>query len=202
MRRIPAIVLTVSTLVLAAGCASEKKSDNGSVPMAKIQAAPGGGAGETAPVTLKAGDAAPALSIEQWLKGSPVSAFESGKVYVVEFWATWCPPCVASIPHLTEIQAKHPEIVVIGVAGSERRPADGQPDTRVEKLNAFIAQRGEGMTYRVAYDEDRSMPKSWMEPAGQGGIPCTFIVGRDGKIAWIGHPVAMDKHLDAAIAAK
>lgn len=202
MNRSAMLPIAGCVILAAAGCANEKKTDNGSVPMAKIQGAPGGGeAREAAPITLKAGDAAPALSIEQWLKGSPVSGFESGKVYVVEFWATWCPPCVANIPHLNDTQAKHPEVVVIGVAGSERRPAEGQPDTRVEKLNAFIAQRGDGMNYRVAYDDDRSMPKAWMEPAGQNGIPCVFIVGGDGRIAWIGHPVAMDKHLATAIAA-
>jgi len=198
------IKLTTFTLAglvaLTAGCAQQKQADG--TQMAKIQAAPGGGqAREATPITLKAGDPAPALSIEQWLKGSPVASIERGKVYVVEFWATWCTPCVANIPHLNGIQAKHPEVVVIGVAGSERRPAEGQPDTRVEKLNDFIAKRGDGMNYRVAYDDDRSMPKAWMEPAGQNGIPCVFIVGRDGKIAWIGHPVAMDKHLESAIAA-
>lgn len=201
MLRFGTLVLTGSAIALAAGCAGEKKTEN-TAPMARIQAAPGGGeAREATPITLKAGDPAPALSIEQWLKGAPVNGIEKGKVYVVEFWATWCPPCVANIPHLDDIQARHPEVIVIGVAGSERRPADGQPDTRVEKLNAFIAQRGDGMNYRVAYDSDRSMPKAWMEPAGQNGIPCVFIVGADGTIAWIGHPVAMDKHLESAIAA-
>lgn len=202
MLRLGAVVLTGCAMTFAAGCAGEKKKETGTAPMAKIQAAPGGGEPrEAVPVTLRAGDAAPALSIEQWLKGAPVTGFEKGTVYVVEFWATWCPPCVANIPHLNDIQAKNPGVVVIGVAGSERRPAQGQPDTRVEKLNAFIAQRGEGMSYRVAYDEDRSMPKTWMEPAGENGIPCVFIVGGDGRIAWIGHPVAMDKHLEQAIAA-
>ncbi len=203
MRQLSTVAMTVSMVLMAAGCAGNKqKGQEGAVPMAKIERAPGGDqAREAAPVTLKTGDAAPALSIEQWLQGSPVSGFEAGKVYVVEFWATWCPPCVAAIPHLNEVQSQHPDIVVIGVAGSERRPAAGQPDTRVDKLKEFIAKRGEGMSYRVAYDDDRSMPKAWMEPAGQGGIPCTFIVGRDGKIAWIGHPVAMDKPLAAAIRA-
>lgn len=39
---------------------------------------------------LKPGDPAPALKIDKWVKGQPVEAFEKGKVYVVEFWATWC----------------------------------------------------------------------------------------------------------------
>jgi len=39
--------------------------------------------------TLKVGDAAPKLFVSEWVKGSQVSSFESGKVYLVEFWATW-----------------------------------------------------------------------------------------------------------------
>ncbi len=148
--------------------------------------------------TLKVGDPAPPLTIEQWLKGDPVSGFERGKVYVVEFWATWCPPCVRAIPHLSELQARHPEVVVIGVAGSERRPAQGQPDTRAEKLTSFIEDQGDKMAYRVAFDSDRSMPRAWMEPAGRDGIPCSFIVDREGRIAWIGHPMQMDDALARA----
>lgn len=202
MRRMNMAVVLGAAALAATGCADGgKKTDGGTAPMAKIQAGPTTAQREARPITLKAGDPAPPLSIEQWLRGEPVNGFEKGKVYVVEFWATWCTPCVANIPHLNQTQKDHPGIVVIGVAGSERRPAAGQPDTRVEKLNAFIAARGDGMNYRVAYDEDRSMPRAWMEPAGEGGIPCVFIVGGDGKIAWIGHPVAMDKHLEAAIAA-
>ena len=56
--------------------------------------------------TLKAGDPAPKLKPGKWIQGEPVSEFEKGKAYIVEFWATWCPPCRASIPHLNEIHTK------------------------------------------------------------------------------------------------
>ena len=44
------------------------------------------------PPSLTLGDAAPPLQVREWLKGTPVQKFEKGRVYVVEFWATWCRP--------------------------------------------------------------------------------------------------------------
>lgn len=154
---------------------------------------------------LFVGDKAPRLTVEHWVKGEPVTAFEKGKVYVVEFWATWCGPCIASIPHTTEIQKKYEkDVVVIGVAASEMgRDDQGKelpPAERLANLTRFVERQGDEMGYRVAFDADRSMSRTWMEAAEQHGIPCTFIVDRDGRIAWIGHPMVMDEPLAQIVA--
>ena len=56
---------------------------------------------------LKIGDPAPALEPMAWIKGEPVKKFAPGRVYVIEFWATWCVPCKELMPHLSDLQRKH-----------------------------------------------------------------------------------------------
>jgi thiol-disulfide isomerase/thioredoxin len=150
--------------------------------------------------SLGIGDGAPKMEVKEFVKGEPVKAFEPGKNYVVEFWATWCGPCRTSIPHLTELQKKHPDVTFIGVSIWEQDQAGVKP---------FVEQMGDKMNYRVAMDAvpeakdgdqkknlEGAMAKSWMRAAGRNGIPSAFIVNKDGKIAWMGHPMAMDEPLE------
>lgn len=149
---------------------------------------------------LVAGKPAPALSAEKFLKGSPVTSFEKGKVYVVEFWATWCPPCRASVPHLTELQKSHPEVTVIGVAGFERKKTAEEAEKTVRD---FVASQGDGMAYTVAFDADGSMGKDWMTAARKNGIPCAFVVDGSGTVTYIGSPDEnLNKAVDAAAKGK
>ena len=140
--------------------------------------------------TLKIGDPAPALQVAKWVQGDPVQGFDSNRVYIVEFWATWCGPCKVSIPHLNEVwqKFKDKDLIVIGQDCWERDET-GVP--------AFVTKMGDKMTYRVALDDkstepDGAMAVNWMKAAGQNGIPTAFIVNRQGKIAWIGHPMTLE----------
>jgi len=142
------------------------------------------------------GSSAPELSIAKFVKGDSVDGFESGQVYVVEFWATWCGPCIAAFPHLSEIQADYGEEVrFIGVNIWERQ--EGQE--RMDMVEEFVAKQGDRMSYTVAVEDGTSMADNWMKPAGQGGIPAAFIVDGNSKIAWVGHPGEIDKPLKAIV---
>ena len=153
----------------------------------------------TAQPTLKVGDPAPKLQTGKWVQGEPVKDFQKGKAYLVEFWATWCPPCRASIPHLNEIYKKFKDkgLIVIGQNVSERDDSLVAP---------FVKKMGDKMTYRVALDDKTSdksgqMSTTWMEAAGLQGIPSAFLVDTKGKIAWIGHPMELKEYVIESVLA-
>ena len=142
-----------------------------------------------APV-LNIGDPAPPLYVEEWVKGAPIQQMEKGRIYVVEFWATWCKPCRAAMPHLSALARQYKdEITVVGVDVLE------QENTPVERIRAFVDNMGKKMDYHVAIDAGNRMEEEWFNAAhGDGaGIPRSFVVDGDGRLAWIGHPSGLDE---------
>ncbi|MCI0363659.1 MAG: redoxin family protein [Phycisphaerales bacterium] len=127
---------------------------------------------------LTVGDPAPGLDIDAWAKGSQTN-IEPGKVYVVEFWATWCGPCKRAIPHLTDLQKTYGEdgLVIIGVSSEES-----------DKVTSFVRGQGQKMGYTVAIDRSQGTERAWMGAAGKEGIPTAFIVDQKSRIAYIGNP--------------
>jgi thiol-disulfide isomerase/thioredoxin len=139
---------------------------------------------------------APALNVADWVKGQAVDLKEGkGKtVYVVEFWATWCPPCRASIPHLTELQKKFKDkgVTVIGVS-----------DEKVSTVKPFVNKMGPKMEYTVAVDKDQKTSGAYMGAFGVDGIPHAFVVDKTGAIVWHGHPMdGLDKAIEAVLEGK
>ena len=125
-----------------------------------------------------------------YVKGNAVT-IEVGKVYVIEFWATWCPPCRDSIPHLTEIQKKYKDkgVTVIGIS---QEP--------INTVKPFVEKMGDKMDYTVAVDPDSKVADGYMGEYNQRMIPTAFVVNSKGNIAWIGHPMdGLDEVLEKII---
>lgn len=136
---------------------------------------------------LGPGSPAPPLDVKAWFKGEKIEAFAPGKVYVIEFWATWCGPCLDAIPHITELAKKNKDVTFIGVSVWESNEGVG--------LQKFVDKMGDKMNYNVGWSsESVGMVTTWLTPALLGGIPATFIV-KDKVIEWIGSPMSMDKPL-------
>jgi len=152
---------------------------------------------------LKPGDPAPPVSVEKWVQGEPVTSFEKGKIYVMEFWATWCGPCIMGMPHLSELNKKYEGKVVISGILILEQPETETPDAYAKLATDFMQKHPGRITYRVGVDgPSNKMVKTWMAPAGQNGIPCTFVIDQAGKIAYIGHPKELDVILERLLAGK
>lgn len=139
---------------------------------------------------------APVLSVSEWVKGEAVDLKEGkGKnIYVVEFWATWCPPCRASIPHLTELQKKFKgkDVTFIGIS-----------DETASTVKPFVRKMGEKMEYTVALDKNQKTSAAYMRAFGVNSIPHAFIVDKTGSIVWHGHPMSgLDKAIGDVLAGK
>jgi thiol-disulfide isomerase/thioredoxin len=92
---------------------------------------------------------------------------------VLNFWATWCEPCVAEIPLLTDYQKHHPDATVIGISMDERK--------NEAEVHEFIKQHK--MQYQVYLrkgGEDFEAMVNAIDPNWIGGLPATFVY-RDGK---------------------
>ncbi|MBV9107419.1 MAG: TlpA family protein disulfide reductase [Verrucomicrobia bacterium] len=125
-------------------------------------------------VLVKEGGQLPALALNYLGKQPELT----GKPLLVEFWATWCPPCRKSIPHLNEIYSKYKSqgLQIVGITDED--------EATVKKFQKQIP-----MDYSVAI----STPGSIYQQFGITAIPTAFLVNKGGKIVWTGHPMELSE---------
>jgi len=119
------------------------------------------------------GQTAPALSVTNWINSKPLTlANLKGKIVVIDFWATWCGPCLASVPHSNELQKKYADkgVVIIAVCA----PNGG------EKMAVTVKERG--IEYAVALDTGDKGNTFAVYKADS--YPDYFIIDRKGNLHW------------------
>lgn len=118
---------------------------------------------------LRVGDDAPAFSLSSPSGGQKVALDQfRGQVVLLDFWATWCPPCMREMP---ELNALHGELQSRGfsVVGINREPED------VRKVSEFVAKQG--ISFPIAVDTDGTGERYRVL-----SLPTTVLVGRNGKV--------------------
>lgn len=96
-------------------------------------------------------------------------AQQRGKWVIVNYWATWCGPCLQEMPELSALAAMRQHIAVIGLAYEETTPAE---------LRAFLAKRP--VAYPIAPIDVYDPPKDFGAPRG---LPTTWLIAPDGTLA-------------------
>lgn len=130
------------------------------------------------------GKSAPAMNVTQWLNGSPQL---DGRLVVVDFFASWCGPCMNAVPHMNDMASRHEkELVVVGIS-----------DEQAGNLRTGLGRAGypvNSFKYPIGVDPGARMKKGF----GITAIPHVAVVSADGIVRWQGHPMQLD---DATVTA-
>ncbi|MCR8559238.1 TlpA family protein disulfide reductase [Mucilaginibacter sp. BJC16-A38] len=148
-------------------------------------------------VTRYMGDAAPQLRVKDWIKGKPITNFEKGEVYVIDFWATWCGWCIKGMPHLSELARKYKgKVTFAAVSVWEDRGTRGATP---EKLKAFVDGMGDKMDFSVASEDTAFTQRDWLNAFHLDYIPVSFIIDGQGRVAWTGNSAHVDTALQKIV---
>lgn len=126
---------------------------------------------------IEVGDKAPSLKgVKSWYNGKVVDPGKEGKITILDFWATWCIPCLESIPHLNELYDRYNSQGVV-IAGITREGKD--------EVDPFLKRVP--MRFPVGMDTRGTTLRTYM--AGREEIPQAFLINRQGIVVWEGHPM-------------
>lgn len=130
------------------------------------------------------------------LLGQPAPAFQraavdgtkvdvgapSGKVVVVKFVATYCQPCLRTLPAIEKLHQEHPEIAIVGVSEDEHESQARQLATSMN------------LTFPVVHDTQQVLAARYRV----GDLPVTYVIDGKGSVAWVGGPEKSEQDLVAA----
>lgn len=164
-------------------------------------------------VVLEIGDAAPPIMVSAWVGTRTLAAvdfapanldgtrtqlvpFEPGVVTMIDFWASWCAPCLASMSHTAALQARHPDrlrvLALTSLDEANTRRAVDQAVRRTAAMEHLV----------VAIDAGERTTAAYRFASGERGLPRAFVVDDEGRLAWTGHPTEADAVVEAILAGR
>lgn len=148
--------------------------------------------------SLNLGSPAPSIKVQDWLRGDPISNFQLGEIYIVEFFSTTCGYCGPELSELAKLHKKFSEAGVefIGIAASEE--AATADDARAQ-VDASITKSLPNTNIRMGFDHSGEMDEDWLKASLSFHVPKAFVVDRDGSIAFIGDLVVLEDVLPKVI---
>ncbi|WP_348649599.1 MULTISPECIES: TlpA disulfide reductase family protein [Rhizobium] len=134
--------------------------------------------------SLNSDSPAPLIDVQDWLRGDPLSNFQPGKIYILEFFSTTCGPCGPALSDAAQLQEEYSDMGVelIGVAANEEAATADEARAQVD---AWVTKWLPNTNIRIAFDHSGEMAKHWLEASLTFHVPQAFIVDRDGSIAFI-----------------
>ena len=169
--RLPSLPILALCLALAA-CRAQAPA-----PAAPVPAVPATGAQDgtpaappaTSPSVVERTAEVPRLSAPTVDGGHFDLATHRGRWVVVNFWATWCAPCLKEMPELSALHVMREQVEVVGLA---------YEDISVEDMRAFLEQHP--VAYPIMIVDPMDPPRDFATPRG---LPTTYLIAPDGKVA-------------------
>lgn len=162
-------IILAAGLVLALGACQREPASTPGPAAQQAPAAPAAPTAEHAPPAREVTAEQPALKL-QTVDGQPYDlADHRGKWVVVNFWATWCAPCLKEMPELSALHAMRNNVEVIGLAYEDIEPAE---------MQAFL--KAHPVAYPIAIIDTYQPPADFAVPRG---LPMSYLISPEGKVA-------------------
>ena len=173
--RTDALKAAAEAVQRAAAAPTSGAAATGTTPIPVVNKAFPVPSGAIQSATDRRGQKMPEFAVEQWISDRPAPPVR--KLLVIDFWATWCGPCVASIPHMNQLATKFDDIALFVGVSSEQPDAFAQGMTKIGKTPRDFR-------YALALAPSGAMSGYF----GIRGIPHCVIISSDGIVRWQGHP--------------